>query len=64
MFSTQNFQAGTLVVYTLNPDIYISAMIDEHGKEIPITDEMVRSACAALEDEFYPGRAHQKYERN
>jgi hypothetical protein len=64
MFSTQNFHAGTLVVYTLNPDVYISTIVDEHGQEIPITDEMVQSACAALENVFYPGRAHHKHERN
>jgi len=32
------------------PDFHGAAIIDEHGQEIPITEEMVREACKQLED--------------
>lgn len=31
------------------PDFHGAALIDERGREIPITEEMVQRACAALE---------------
>ena len=32
------------------PNFNGAAIIDEHGKEIPITEEMVQTACDELED--------------
>ena len=32
------------------PNFNGAAVIDEHGNEIPITEEMIKSACDELED--------------
>ena len=32
------------------PNFNGAAIINEHGKEIPITEEMVQTACDELED--------------
>lgn len=33
------------------PDFHGAAVIDEDGKEIPITEEMVQDACQKLDNE-------------
>jgi hypothetical protein len=42
------------VVYTVNPELYLSTLVMENGLEIVITDDMVERACGTLEHTFYP----------
>ncbi|EKF75150.1 hypothetical protein A11A3_05639 [Alcanivorax hongdengensis A-11-3] len=38
------------------PDFNGAAVIDEHGREIPITEAMIQRACERLEKSWqYPG---------
>jgi hypothetical protein len=43
------------------PDFHGAAIIDEHGREIPITESMIQKACQALEKAWQPprGTTHQ-----
>ncbi len=38
-------------------DFHGAAIIDENGREIPITEEMVQQACAELEDDEQENQA-------
>lgn len=41
--------------YKPEPDFHGGAVIDERGREVPITESMVRQACQALEKHWqYP----------
>lgn len=42
------------------PDFHGAALIDDNGREIPITEAMIREACEALEDQWhYPVKSVQ-----
>lgn len=40
-------------------DFHGAAIIDEHGKEVPITEEMIQKACDDLGNSWlFPRKAH------
>lgn len=42
------------------PDFHGAAIIDEHGREIPITEDMVQRACRKLDNVWYFPASHGK----
>lgn len=45
-------------------DFHGAAIIDEQGREIPITEQMVQQACSALDNAWqYPAARQISYQR-
>ena len=49
--------AASTGAYVLDPDFYRCAIIDDHGNEITITDEMVKCLNAASDPFLWPHHA-------
>lgn len=39
-------------------ELHRACVLDEHGREIPITREMIEKACLSLMDNFHIPRRH------
>lgn len=46
--------------HSTNKRLFSAAIIDEHGKEVPITEAMIQQACDIMEQQWHFPSSHSK----